>query len=232
MRVLLTRPRQQAEATAARLRELGHEPILAPLLSIRPSCERPPAGPYDALIVTSANAVPALEPFETKTRVFAVGTRTADAARSSGFREVFAAEGDAASLSSLIVRSLSSGARLLHLAGRDHKAEPRASLLAAGFAVETFIAYEAQPATALPHELRDAMLGEGIDAALHYSRRTVEAAIALCAAAGLIDRFLALRHACLAEDVALPLRERGVRRLILARAPEEASLLSALALCE
>jgi uroporphyrinogen-III synthase len=31
MRILVTRPREQAEATAARLAALGHAPLVAPL---------------------------------------------------------------------------------------------------------------------------------------------------------------------------------------------------------
>ena len=56
MRILVTRPREQGEATAARLAALGHEALVAPLLTIVPTSGFPPAGPCDALIVTSANA--------------------------------------------------------------------------------------------------------------------------------------------------------------------------------
>ena len=60
MRVLVTRPREQGERTAERLLALGHEPFCAPLLTIRPTLQPAPSGGFDALIVTSANAIATL----------------------------------------------------------------------------------------------------------------------------------------------------------------------------
>jgi uroporphyrinogen-III synthase len=128
MRILVTRPREQGEATAARLAALGHEALVAPLLTIMPTSGSPPAGPCDALIVTSANAVPALAGFEKARPVFAVGERTAAAVREAGFMNTRVAQGDGASLATVVANALAPGARLLHVAGRDRKPEPQASL--------------------------------------------------------------------------------------------------------
>lgn len=232
MRILVTRPREQGEATAARLAALGHEALVAPLSTIVQTGETPPGGPFGALLVTSANAVPVLAGFDRTLPVFAIGPRTAALVRAAGFTEVRSAEGDGASLAALVANVVSPGTRLLHVAGRDHKPEPQASLARAGFAVETFVAYEAVAAAALPDSL-DRMLRErSLDAALHFSRRTAETALALTRAANLAKSFLALRHLCLSADVASPLRERGAARLIIAREADEASLFAALALCD
>src|SRR5438874_13037474 len=58
MRLLLTRPRDDAEPLANSLKLRGHEPIIAPLMEIRfvPGAEIPLTG-AQGLIVTSANAV-------------------------------------------------------------------------------------------------------------------------------------------------------------------------------
>jgi uroporphyrinogen-III synthase len=232
MRILITRPREQGEATAARLRALGHDAVVAPLLTIAPTGETSPAGPFDALIVTSANAVPALTAFDKALPIFAVGERTASLAREAGFTEVRSAEGDGRRLAALVTRIIAPGALLLHVAGRDRKREPQASLVQAGFAVETFAAYEAVPATGLPEHLARALRERTLGAALHYSRRTVETALALMSAEGVAEAFLSLRHLCLSGDVAAPLREQGAARLIVAEEPDEASLFAALALCD
>jgi uroporphyrinogen-III synthase len=227
MRVLVTRPREQAEATARRLEALGHEALVAPLLTVAATGEPPPSGSFQALVVTSANAVPALAAFGKALPVFAVGERTAALVRAAGFAAVAAA--DATRLAP-IARSAPPGARLLHVAGRDHKPEPRASLEAAGFPVVTWIAYEAVAARELPASMAAALSAGTLDAALHYSRRTATAALSLTRAAGLQDSFLGLAHACLSEDVAEPLREQGALRLIVAEGPDEASLFAALTL--
>ena len=231
MRVLVTRPRAQAEATAARLAALGHVALVAPLLEIVRTAERPPRGPFDAVIVTSANAVPALASFDKTAPAFAVGQRTALLLREVGFTDVRSAQGDAAAVAKLASRSLKRDARLLHVAGRDRKLEPAASLVRAGFTVETFVAYEAVAAKAVPETMAIALHGGSLDAALHYSRRTVETALALTGAVGLGESFLSLHHLCLSADVAAPLKERGARRLIVAQTPSEASLFAGLALC-
>jgi uroporphyrinogen-III synthase len=232
MRILVTRPREQAEATAARLAALGHAPLVAPLLTIAPTDEAPPAGPFDALVVTSANAVPALAALDKALPVFAVGGHTAASVRDAGFADVRSAEGDAKSLAALAANAFRPGTRFIHVAGRDRKPEPEVSLMQAGFAVETFVAYEAVAATTLPESLARALREGSLDAALHYSHRTVETALALARAAGMAESFLSLRHLCLSADIAAPLREQGAARLIVAGEPDEASLFAALALCD
>ncbi|HEX8165242.1 MAG TPA: uroporphyrinogen-III synthase [Beijerinckiaceae bacterium] len=229
MRVLVTRPRAQAESTARRLAALGHEALVAPLLTVAATGEPPPSGPFHALIVTSANAVPALASLDKGLPVFAVGGRTAALVRDAGFAVVTAAA-DAARLAGALLRATPAGVCLLHVTGRDHKPEPRASLEAAGFPVETWIVYEAVAAQALPEALAGALSDGTLGAALHYSRRSAETVLALAEAAGLREAFLGLAHACLSEDAAAPLREQGAARLIVAGEPDEASLFSALAL--
>jgi uroporphyrinogen-III synthase len=235
MRVLVTRPREQAERTAERLGALGHEPFVAPLLTIVPTQEPPPPAPFDAFIVTSAHAIPALASLRDAARqapVFAVGERTAALARQAGLRQAQTAEGDGSSLAGLVARQLAPGARLLHVAGRERKGEPAAALVRAGFSVETWIAYEAVAATALPNHLTEALRTRRLDAGLHYSRRSAEILLGLADEAGLGPGLRRLSHFCLSADVAAPLQERGIERLIVAQRPDEASLFDALAVCE
>jgi uroporphyrinogen-III synthase len=56
VRVLITRPAGQGDELGRRLEELGHEPVLCPLVAIEPLGDEPvDAGGYDWLIVTSVN---------------------------------------------------------------------------------------------------------------------------------------------------------------------------------
>ena len=66
-RIVVTRPEAQAGGLAARLRELGAEPIACPAIAIAPPSDFAPLDTaiarldrYDRLIVTSANGVRAL----------------------------------------------------------------------------------------------------------------------------------------------------------------------------
>ena len=226
MRVLVTRPSPGAERTADRLTAMGHEPVVAPLLAIRATGE-PVPGAADALVVTSAQAVPAMGGLDRDLPVLAVGARTAQTLREAGFRDVRAGPGAAAGLARLAAADLPRGIRLLHVAGRDRKAEPAASLAAAGFRVAVWEAYEAAAAARLPEPAREALARHTLDTILHFSRRTATLLLSLAGEEGLGPALRAPRHLCLSEDVAAPLRAAGLDPVAAAR-PDEDALLAAL----
>src|SRR3984893_15005828 len=103
MVVLVTRPQPDDEATAAALRARDFEVLKAPMLRFEPvAFQDDTDAAYGAVIVTSANALRGIEPHLENSRLmalplFAVGERTADAARDAGFENVLSAARDAAS---------------------------------------------------------------------------------------------------------------------------------------
>jgi len=87
VRVIVTRPRAQAEPLAERLRALGHEVVLCPLLEVEPLGEAPvEVEGYDWVVVTSANGADELaHRFAGRMpRLAAVGPGTAEALRRHG----------------------------------------------------------------------------------------------------------------------------------------------------
>jgi uroporphyrinogen-III synthase len=229
MAVLVTRPREQAERTGARLRALGYEPLIAPVLHVASTDDPPPEGAFHALVVTSANAIPSLARLAGRARslpIFAVGTRTADLLREAGWADVHIGEGNAESLAVTMARLLPSRASLLHVTGRDRKAEPEESLLAAGYRVASWAAYAAIPVPRLPEGAAKALRGGEIQAALHYSRRSAATLKRLAEAAGLLSPLLRLSHVCLSADIADAWTD--ARRIAVADHPDEDALLTAL----
>ena len=227
----MARPEPGATRTGAALAARGHAPLVAPVLAVRPTGARPPEGPFDALLLTSANAVPALREAASLRGlpVFAVGARTAALAAEAGLGPVRAGPGDAAGLAALASAILPPGARLLHAAGAERKPEPAATLAAAGFRVATVVAYAAEALPVLPDAVDGALARRDLDAILHYSRRSAAVALALADAAGHGGAFRALRHYCLSADVAAPLEAAGVPVHFVAARPRETDLLDALA---
>jgi uroporphyrinogen-III synthase len=121
-KLLLLRPEPGLSASAARAREIGLEVIACPLFRVEPiAWQAPDPANYDALLLTSANAVRhgggKLQMLKSLP-VHAVGPVTADAARTAGFRVASVGEGNAHEL----LAALPDEARLLHLAGEDHRA--------------------------------------------------------------------------------------------------------------
>ena len=131
-RILILRPEPGAGETAARARALGLEPLVSPLFTVRPLPWEPPEGPFDAVLLTSANAPrhagPELTPF-LHLPCFAVGETTAQVARGSGFTRAQSGPADGAAAVAMAVGQGSR--RILHLCGRDHieLTHPDASLM-------------------------------------------------------------------------------------------------------
>lgn len=120
-KLLLLRPEPGLSASAERAREIGLEVIACPLFEVSPiAWEAPNPADYDALLLTSANAIrhggPALMSMK-KLPVHAVGQATAATARECGFRVETVGQRDVADL----LASLPPSCRLLHLAGEDHR---------------------------------------------------------------------------------------------------------------
>ena len=180
--VLVTRPEPAAQETAERLRALGFEPVLAPLLHIRPRALRLPRR-IDAVLATSGNAIPACPAVLHDRPLLAVGGGTAERARAAGFTQVHSADGDAAALAQLAPTLLPRGAHLLLPSGRGQGGPLAAALRAAGFRVHRRVAYAAGPVAALPEAARVALEAGRVQAVLLMSAETARAFARLLPAA-------------------------------------------------
>ena len=233
MRLLVTRPEPDNARTAEALRARGHDVTLAPVLRVTPETGADlGGGPWAGVLITSANAVRALADHprkETCLRVpaFAVGRRSAEAARAAGFAEVVSADGNADDLAHLVA-ARQPNHPLLWLAGEDRAGDLAGALAVHGIAVRTVVIYRAVAETALPDEARDALAGGEIDGVLHYSRRSADAFEAIAMAARIDLKSLPIKHYCLSAQVAAPLRQSGVEHVVVAARPDEAALLALL----
>ncbi len=119
--LVIVRPEPGAALTASRARLLGLEPSVCPLFEAKAlPWAKPDPDQFDALVLTSANTVrlggAGLWLYHQKP-VFAVGERTASAARDAGFGHVTAGSSDG---HALIASAVARGCRgFLHLAGAD-----------------------------------------------------------------------------------------------------------------
>ena len=135
-RVLVTRPEPRASQTAKRLRHMGFLPLMLPLSETRalPVVSVPET--FDAVAVTSANAIghasQALLERLAGSRCYVVGQKTAAAAREAGFADIVTGPGDAEALADAIVSAEKCGAAILYLCGRVRLLAFEKSLRAAG----------------------------------------------------------------------------------------------------
>ena len=190
---------------------------------------------FDAVILSSANAVRAIEDHPVRARlmllpVFAVGEHTAKIARDAGFTNITIADGDAISLRERIVESAAAGklkrkAALCYLAGADLTRDLGGELGARGFTVVTRTAYRMVPIAGLSDVVSDAFRAGTIDAVMHYSRRSARAYLDAARADGVEISALALPQCCISEAVAGVLRDAGAMQVAAANAPDEKALL-------
>ena len=118
-RAAILRPEPGASATLRRAEAAGLDAFCLPLFTVEPvEWAVPDPARFDALLLTSANAVrcagPGLDPLA-HLPAHAVGAATAAAARERGLRIASTGSGDVAEL----LGGLDSGLKLLHLAGAD-----------------------------------------------------------------------------------------------------------------
>jgi uroporphyrinogen-III synthase len=230
MRLLVTRPEPDGARTAAALRARGHVAELVPLLRIDhdPAAELGP-GPWNAVLITSPNAARAVASHRRKAELlslplFAVGGRSAQAARAAGFAQVVSADGDAQDLARLVAARAPAGGPLLYLAGKDRAGDLAGVLAAHGLAIHTAVVYRALAETAFPPAIGAALLAGRIDGVLHYSRRSAEAFVGAARAAQIDINALKIKHYCLSPQVADALRQAGVTAVAVAPRPDEPAL--------
>jgi uroporphyrinogen-III synthase len=230
MRLLVTRPEPDAQRTALNLRQRGHHVTIAPLLRIEGVAADLGSGPWDALVITSANSCRAVASHPRIAElvhrpIFTVGTHAAEAARSAGFADVTTADGDGEELAKLLIaRFKARDRRLLYFAGEDRAADLAAALAEHGITMKTVVIYRAVKALEFPRATRAAIAAGEIDGVLYFSRRTVEAYLSCSVGAALLDRALAPFHYCLSAQVARPLLQAGAKTVRIAERPNETSI--------
>jgi uroporphyrinogen-III synthase len=233
-RILITRPREDAEALAAEITRRGFSSLVQPMLQIR--MLQGPALDLEgvqALLCTSANGVRATA---TRTNrrdlpVLAVGDATARAARDEGFRQVESAHGDVESLARLVIARLDPTAgRLLHAAGSAVAGDLAGDLGRAGFTVERNVLYAADPVTELGSDTAEALYAGTIDAVLFFSPRTAQSFVKIVHKAGLADRLGEVVALCLSEAVGTAVRTVNWRSIHVAAQPDQTALLDLLPL--
>jgi uroporphyrinogen-III synthase len=242
MRVLLTRARDRSEKTARKLERAGHEGIILPLVRYRDTDEKVPAGRFDAVVFTSAEAAASLarrldeDPPLASLRdlpAFCVGAATADACRAAGFADARSADGDAADLAQLIETSLGGkGAPRLLYPAQPNRSHDLAALLP-GFEVCQFLAYDAEPIDPGRAAFRDAV--SRCDAVFLYSQRSASHFVDLLLAHGEAAFLPRLTLIAISEKTARAVTAgranmagEGELRVVIAAAPDENAMVSLL----
>jgi uroporphyrinogen-III synthase len=232
MRVLLTRPLEDAVPFAQMLAARGHDAVIAPLLEIRfADGAEISLDDVQAILATSANGVRATARRTARrdVPVFAVGPQTAEEARRAGFATVRNAEGDGAALARATVQwaSPQNGA-LLHAAGGEAPKFLAGELEKSGFTIRREILYQAVAANALPDAALSALKNDTLDAVMHFSPRSARLFCELTAEAGLVQDCKKIRALCISKATADAAAAIAFGQICIAQTPSQTAMLALL----
>ena len=206
---LITRPRPDAEALAARLADAGHDALIAPVLTIR--AHRNADLDLDGvgtIVFTSANGVRAFAARcdRRDLRVLAVAGSTADAARAAGFHTPIDGGGTVDRLGATIIdRLIPADGALLHVRGRHAAGDLSGRLSRAGFDVRSAVLYTAEPVRALDPAAASALRDGTITGVLFFSPRTAKLFDIIVRDTGLVSALHTTVAVCLSPNIAAQL---------------------------
>lgn len=213
------------------LEALGYATMIEPLLTIEQVGLKtlPVLDGVQALVLTSAHAIPALSVHAKTLPIYAVGAATAEAARSAGCQDVMTSDGNALDLSRLIIEECRpEHGTILHLTGDVVREGLKEALNQRGFHYLRQATYRAIPRTRFSDDLIAAWRRRAISAVLLFSPRTAEILVRLLIHHGLerhVDRAAAI---CLSDQTATPCKALAWRTICPAARPNRQALLKAL----
>jgi|SRR5579871_2120443 len=232
MRVLVTRPIEDAKETERVLREHGHEAFIEPLLEViffdGPQIQLTAT---QAILATSANGVRALSRRTSRRDLplFAVGPQTAESARAAGFTSVRSADGDATALAHAVANwTTPEKGPLLHVSGAEGEGRLAKALSASGFVVRTEYLYEVRPVSGLSVAVGDALKGASLDAVLLFSPRSAGVFRDLVQHTGLGTHASKLIGVCISDAAAAALAPLKLLEVRVAKRPNQSALLDCL----
>ena len=140
MHILLTRPLEDSIEMISKFKSLGHQVSHLPLLNIdRMDHEQINFLNFKGIIFTSANAVKFLNIKNINKNIlcFCVGSATEKKARSVGFQNVFAAEGNVENLKELLLQNFNQkDGTLIYISGETISVDLDRQLLKEGYKIK------------------------------------------------------------------------------------------------
>ena len=145
MHILLTRPLEDCSEMILKFQSLGHQVSHLPLLNIvKVNFEEINFSDFKVIIFTSANAVKFLDikKIDKNLLCFCVGNATEIKARSAGFQNVIAAEGNVENLKELILQNFDKkNGKLIYVSGETISIDLDQLLLKEGYDIKRIINY-------------------------------------------------------------------------------------------
>jgi uroporphyrinogen-III synthase len=229
MHILLTRPLEDCYEIILKFQSLGHEVSHLPLITIEGlKYESLNYKGLNAIIFTSSNAIKFLniKSMNKKINCFCVGNATEKKARSNGFQNVFAAEGNVDNLKELILQNLNpSDGKLLYISGETISSNLDKELISNGYTIERVINYRANPVEKYDEDFIEKLKLKMPEITYIYSQNSAINFLKMIKNYQLESLWMNTNLMCLGEKTASILNEIKWKKIFLFNPGEEEFLL-------
>ena len=229
MHILLTRPLEDCSEMILKFKSLGHQVSHLPLLSIdKVSYEEINFLDYRAIIFTSANAVKFLDlkQIDKKLLCFCVGNATEKKARSFGFQNVIAAEGNVANLKELVLQNFDQkDGKLIYVSGETISIDLDQQLLKEGYNIKRIVNYRTNHNEIFDENFVEELKSNMPDMVYVYSQNSASSFLKFIKIYQLESLWMNTNLMCIGEKTSSILNEIKWKKIFLFNPGEEEFLL-------
>ena len=229
MHILLTRPLEDNREMILKFQSLGHEVTHMPLISIEGiKYEDLNFSDFKGIIFTSSNAIKFLDTksVDKKINCFCVGSATESKAKSIGFQNIFAADGNVNNLKELILRNFnSSDGKLLYVSGEIISNDLDQILISEGYNIQRIINYKANPVEKFSDTFIEKLKLNIPEIVYIYSQNSAISFLNLIKNYDLVNLWMDTNLMCIGEKTSAVLNEIKWKKIFLFNPGEEEFLL-------
>ena len=229
MHILLTRPLEDNREMILKFQSLGHEVTHMPLISIEGiKYEDLNFSDFKGIIFTSSNAIRFLDTksVDKKINCFCVGSATESKAKSIGFQNIFAADGNVNNLKELILQNFnSSDGKLLYVSGEIISNDLDQILISEGYNIQRIINYKANPVEKFSDTFIEKLKLNMPEIVYVYSQNSAISFLNLIKNYELVNLWMDTNLMCIGEKTSAVLNEIKWKKIFLFNPGEEEFLL-------
>tara|TARA_B100002051_G_scaffold43108_1_gene37590 strand:- start:337 stop:1035 length:699 start_codon:yes stop_codon:yes gene_type:complete len=229
MHILLTRPLEDCRNLLIKFKDLGHAVSHLPVIKIKKiEYKEPNFKDYSAIIFTSSNSIKNLtiDSINKTIKCFCVGSATEKFARSLGFQNVIAADGNVRALKELILQNhYKKDGKILYISGKFISSNLDEELKTEGYDISRIINYKVEHIDEFQNNVIEELKKNIPDIVYVYSENSAKSLLNIIKKYQLIDSWMNTNLMCIGEKTSLVLNEVKWKKIFLFSPGEEEFLL-------
>ena len=229
MHILLTRPLEDCGNLLIKFKDLGHAVSHLPVIKIKKlEYKEPNFNDYSAIIFTSSNSIKNLtiDSINKTVKCFCVGSATEKFARSLGFQNVIAADGNVRALKELILQNhYKKDGKILYISGEFISSNLDKELTNEGYDISRIINYTVEHIDEFQNNVIEELKKNVPDIVYVYSENSAKSLLNIIKKYQLIDSWMDTNLMCIGEKTSFVLNEIKWKKIFLFSPGEEEFLL-------